>query len=102
MMGPQPTEDITIHAPNQCKNKGSGLKRFVSQRKNAIKEGNKRPKKCKFCQSSVHDARTSPQKNNSSATDAEKNKSSTVDTEKNKSSTVDVTGEAEVDSGHED
>ncbi|KAK1359525.1 hypothetical protein POM88_043999 [Heracleum sosnowskyi] len=99
MMGPQPTEDITIHAPNQCKNKGSGFKRFVSQREKAIKEGNKRARKCKFCQSSVHDARTCPKKNNSSAADAEKNKSSI---EKNKSSTVDVTGEAEVDSGHED
>ncbi|KAK1385315.1 hypothetical protein POM88_023050 [Heracleum sosnowskyi] len=99
MMGPQPTEDITIHAPNQCKNKGSGFKRFVSQREKAIKEGNKRARKCKLCQSSVHDARTCPKKNNSSAADAEKNKSSI---EKNKSSTVDVTGEAEVDSGHED
>ncbi|KAK1387306.1 hypothetical protein POM88_015484 [Heracleum sosnowskyi] len=69
MMGPQPTEDLTIHAPNQCKNKGSGFKR------------------------------TCPRKNDSSAGDAEKNKSST---EKNKSSTVDVTGEVEVDSGHED
>ncbi|KAK1378190.1 hypothetical protein POM88_024934 [Heracleum sosnowskyi] len=78
---------------------GSGFKRFVSQREKAIKEGNKRARKCKFCQSSVHDARTCPQKNNSSAADAEKNKSST---EKNKSSTWDVTGEAEVDSGHED
>ncbi|KAK1364385.1 hypothetical protein POM88_039946 [Heracleum sosnowskyi] len=84
---------------------GSGLtkkahmERFVRQRDKAIKEGNKRARKCKFCQSSVHNARTCPQKNNSSAVDAEKNKSST---EKNKSSTVDVTGEAEVDSGHED
>ncbi|KAK1396742.1 hypothetical protein POM88_006605 [Heracleum sosnowskyi] len=99
MMGPQPTEDITIHAPNQCKNKGSGFKRFVSQREKAIKEGNKRARKCKICQSSVHDARTCPRKNDSNAGDAEKNKSST---EKNKSSTADVTGEVEVDSGHED
>ncbi|KAK1387882.1 hypothetical protein POM88_016060 [Heracleum sosnowskyi] len=91
---------ITIHAPNQCKNKGSGLKRFVSQREKAIKEGNKRPRKCKFCSSSVHDARTCPQKNNSST--ADKNHSSTADAEKNKSSTVDVTGEVEVDSGNED
>ncbi|KAK1361018.1 hypothetical protein POM88_045492 [Heracleum sosnowskyi] len=30
MIGSQPTEEITIHAPNQCKNKGSGLKRFIS------------------------------------------------------------------------
>ncbi|KAK1391937.1 hypothetical protein POM88_010993 [Heracleum sosnowskyi] len=95
MMGSQPTEDITIHAPNQCKNKGSGFKRFVSQREKAIKEGNKRARKCKFCQSIVHAARTCPQKNNSSAADAEKNKSSI---DKNKSSTVDVTGEDEVDS----
>ncbi|KAK1398646.1 hypothetical protein POM88_008509 [Heracleum sosnowskyi] len=100
MMGPQPTEEITIHGPNQCKNKGSGLKRFVSQREKAIKEGNKRPRKCKFCSSSVHDARTCPQKNNSST--ADKNNSSTADAEKNKSSTVDVTGEVEVDSGNED
>lgn len=65
LMGPQPTEEITIHPPNQCKNKGSGLKRFVSQREKAIKDGNKRPRKCKLCSSTVHDARTCPTKKKS-------------------------------------
>lgn len=55
MIGPQLTEESIIHAPNH---KGSGLKRFVSQREKAIKEGNKKPRKCKLYSSSVHDART--------------------------------------------
>lgn len=63
LMGPQPSEGITIHAPKECKNKGSGLKRLVSAREKAIKNGNKRPRKCKLCSSTVHDARTCPTKN---------------------------------------
>lgn len=51
------------------KNKGSCLKRFVSQREKAIKKGDKRPRKCKLCSSSVHDARTCPTKKNSSRVD---------------------------------
>ncbi|KAK1394529.1 hypothetical protein POM88_013585 [Heracleum sosnowskyi] len=102
MMGSQPMEDFTIHAPNQCKNKGSGLKRFVSQREKAIKEGNKRPRKYKLCSSSVHDYITFLGKNKSSIVDAEKNKSGTVDAKKNKSGTVNVTKDVEVDSTHED
>lgn len=50
LMGPQPYEEITIHAPKQCKNKGSGLKRFVSQREKAIKAGGKKPTRlCSLC-----------------------------------------------------
>ncbi|KAK1382115.1 hypothetical protein POM88_019850 [Heracleum sosnowskyi] len=62
LMGPHPTEDLTIHDPKECSNKGSGLKRLVSAREKAIKNGNKRPRKCKLCDSTVHDARTCPKK----------------------------------------
>ncbi|KAK1389184.1 hypothetical protein POM88_017362 [Heracleum sosnowskyi] len=67
LMGPQPSEEITIHAPKACKNKGSGLKRFVSAREKAINKGNKRPRKCKLCLSTIHDARTCPSKNKACA-----------------------------------
>ncbi|KAK1404777.1 hypothetical protein POM88_004382 [Heracleum sosnowskyi] len=67
LMGPQPSEEITIHAPKACKNKGSGLKRFVSAREKAINKGNKRPRQCKLCLSTVHDARTCPGKNKACA-----------------------------------
>lgn len=39
LIGPHPSENITIHAPKDCKNKGSGLKRLVSAREKAIKDG---------------------------------------------------------------
>ncbi|KAK1359677.1 hypothetical protein POM88_044151 [Heracleum sosnowskyi] len=45
MMGPQPTEEIVIRAPNQCKKKGLGLKRFFSHREKAIMELNNRGSK---------------------------------------------------------
>lgn len=67
MMGPHPTEEITIHAPNQCKNKGSGLKRFVSQREKAVTGANKKPRKCKLCSSIKHDFRKCPMREKSSA-----------------------------------
>lgn len=65
MMGPQPTEEISIHAPNICKNKGSGLKRIMSAREKAINNGNKRPRKCSLCSSIVHDARRCPKRKKS-------------------------------------
>ncbi|KAK1373079.1 hypothetical protein POM88_029272 [Heracleum sosnowskyi] len=37
LMGPHPREDLTIHVPKECSNKGSGLKRLVSAREKAIK-----------------------------------------------------------------
>lgn len=60
LIGPQPSDGITVHAPEQCKNKGSGLKRFVSAREKALNKGNKRPRKCKLCSSTCHDKRTCP------------------------------------------
>lgn len=69
LIGPQPTEEITVHAPLECKNKGSGLKksgkRLVSEREKVIKNGNKRIRKCKLCSSPVHDARTCPSRDKS-------------------------------------
>ncbi|KAK1388821.1 hypothetical protein POM88_016999 [Heracleum sosnowskyi] len=63
LMGPHLREDLTIHVPKECSNKGSGLKRLVSAREKAIQNGNKQPRKCKLCDSTVHDARTCPNKN---------------------------------------
>ncbi|KAK1389113.1 hypothetical protein POM88_017291 [Heracleum sosnowskyi] len=37
LMGPQPSKEITIHAPKACKNKGSGLKRFACAEKDVEK-----------------------------------------------------------------
>lgn len=71
MMGPQPSEEIVIRAPNQSKNKGSGLKRFISHREKAIMEGNKRPRKYKLCSSTVHDSRTCPTKKKVAIVDVE-------------------------------
>lgn len=63
LMGPQSSEDITIHVPHECKNKGSGLKKFVSARENAIQKENKRLRNRALCKSIVHDARKCPTRN---------------------------------------
>lgn len=70
LIGPQPSGNPTIHPPKACVNKGSGLKRIVSARENAIKNGNKRLRKCKLCSSTVHDARRCSLRNKASAEQA--------------------------------
>lgn len=65
LVGEQPTGEITVGIPKQCKNKGSGLKRFVGAREEAIKN-KKRVRKCKQCGSTLHDSRTCKKKNSSS------------------------------------
>ncbi|WOH00390.1 hypothetical protein DCAR_0519749 [Daucus carota subsp. sativus] len=62
LIGNKPVGEITIHPPVQCKNKGSGLKRLLSEREKAIKQVEKKKRKCKLCGSTVHDQRTCPKK----------------------------------------
>lgn len=74
LIGKQPVGEITIHAPALCKNKGSGLKkqriigdrekqqRIVGEREKAINKSKKKTRKCKLCDSIVHDQRTCPTK----------------------------------------
>lgn len=57
MVGQQPTKEITVKVPNMCKNKGSGFKRFISQREKALNLANKRVQKCAKCKATTHDAR---------------------------------------------
>ena len=62
MIGEQPSGDITILAPNICKNKGNYFKRLISEREKAVTKAKKRVRKCKECGATTHDSRTCDKK----------------------------------------
>lgn len=60
MVGEEPEGDLTVLAPNVCKNKGNFFKRLISEREKAVIKSKKRIRKCKECSAVTHDLRTCP------------------------------------------
>ncbi|XP_074375338.1 protein FAR1-RELATED SEQUENCE 5-like [Apium graveolens] len=67
MVGQQPSEEVTILAPNICKNKGNYFKRMMSDREKAVIKLKKRIRKCALCQATTHDARKCEKRKNAKA-----------------------------------